>query len=215
VVVAGVAVLGLPRAAVADTDRPSIDEPSPLPHRGGRMFGIFPDGSAIDRAALQAPLTTSELFVRTASHTFDPVVFPMLGVTAAFRGTPGAGYQQRYLTAVADNALGNFMTSAIAPALFHQDPRYVASDRSGTLRRAGYALSRSVVIRSQSGHLQINVSELGGNAAAAGLSNLYYSPADRTVTGTLTRWGSQVLWNCVSNEMKEFWPDIRQRLARR
>ena len=57
--------------------------------------------------------------------------------------------------------------------------------------------------------------EIGGNAVAASLSNLYYSPADRTVTGTLTRLGSQVLWNCLSNELKEFWPDIRRKLASR
>jgi len=179
------------------------------------MFGIFPDGSAVDEAAHRVPPTTRQLFSITASHTFDPAVFSFLTLTAGFRNTPGADYQQRYLTAVADNAIGNFMTSAIAPALLHQDPRYVASGRDGILRRAGYALSRTVVTRSSSGRTKLNYSEIGGNAVAAGLSNLYYSPDDRTLSGTLTRWGSQILWNCVSNEMKEFWPDVRRRLTHR
>ncbi len=30
----------------------------------------------------------------------------------------------------------------------------------------------------------------------------------------LTRWGMQVLWDTLSNEMKEFWPDVREKLHR-
>jgi hypothetical protein len=52
-------------------------------------------------------------------------------------------------------------------------------------------------------------------AAAAGLSNVYYSPADRTVGATMSRWGTQVMWDTVANELKEFWPDISAKLRRR
>jgi hypothetical protein len=183
------------------------------PH--GWLFGIAAGDATIGGTGA-VRVTTRQLFTTTASNTFQPAVFPFLGVTAGLRHATGTGteYQQRYLTALADHAIGNFMTSAIAPALLRQDPRYVPSDRSGVLHRAGYALSRSVLTRSRSGRTLFNYSEIGGNAVAAGLSNLYYSPAERTVTGTLTRWGSQVMWNCLSNEIKEFWPDIRQRIRR-
>jgi hypothetical protein len=30
---------------------------------------------------------------------------------------------------------------------------------------------------------------------------------------TLTRWGTQILWDAAANELKEFWPDLRRRLA--
>ena len=63
--------------------------------------------------------------------------------------------------------------------------------------------------RGASGASQFNLSEIGGNALAAGVSNLYYPAADRTLTSTLTRWGTQLMWDAVSNELKEFWPDIR------
>jgi hypothetical protein len=51
-------------------------------------------------------------------------------------------------------------------------------------------------------------------AIAAGISNAYYAPGDRTVGGTLARWGMQVLWDTVSNELKEFWPDIRRKMRK-
>ena len=69
-----------------------------------------------------------------------------------------------------------------------------------------------MITRGRSGQAQFNASEIGGNAIAAIVSNLYYAPSERTVTGTLTRWGMQVMWDTLSNEMKEVWPDIRARL---
>ena len=201
-------------AEVSSVEAAPSNSASPLIHAKGRTFGIFPDSSAVDEAAQRVPPTTKQLFSITASHTFGPAIFSFLTLTAGFRNMPGADYQQRYLTAVADNAIGNFMTSAIAPALLHQDPRYVPSSRNGILFRAGYALSRTVATRSRSGRTQLNYSEIGGNVVAAGLSNLYDSRGDRILSATLTRWGSQILWNCMSNEMREFWPDVRRRLTR-
>ena len=69
-----------------------------------------------------------------------------------------------------------------------------------------------MITRGRSGRSQFNGAEIGGNALAATVSNLYYTPSERTVTGTLTRWGMQVMWDTLSNEMKEFWPDIRAKL---
>ena len=48
------------------------------------------------------------------------------------------------------------------------------------------------------------------NAIAAGLSNLYRPVEDRSVAGTVTLWGTQVMWDTVANTAKEFWPDIHR-----
>jgi hypothetical protein len=58
------------------------------------------------------------------------------------------------------------------------------------------------------------VSEIAGNGIGAGISNVYHPVADRTVSGTMYRWGTQVLWDTLTNEAKEFWPDIRERIHR-
>jgi hypothetical protein len=78
------------------------------------------------------------------------------------------------------------------------------------LSRVAYAASRSIVTRSDSGRPQFNISEIGGNALAA--ANAYYPSAERTVTATLSRWGMQVMWDTLSNELKEFWPDVSRKL---
>jgi hypothetical protein len=45
-------------------------------------------------------------------------------------------------------------------------------------------------------------------------ANVYCPRVDRSLTTTLTRWGMQVMWDSLSNELKEFWPDIRRKIRR-
>ena len=53
-----------------------------------------------------------------------------------------------------------------------------------------------------------------GKGVAAAISNLYYPPEARSPADTLTRWGTQVMWDTLSNELKEFGPDIRRKIHR-
>lgn len=214
-VVAAVVILtcGASSALGADGDDAAAD----------RIFGVLPNYTTVDAPARgtvsgpRAPMqTTREAFTIASLGTFDPVVYPFIGImTAMGAGSSDTTYGQRYAVAFADNAIGNFMTTAIVPSLTHEDSRYYRRGEGGVLGRLAYAASRSVVTRTRSGAATFNISEVAGTAAAAGLSNIYYSPADRTAGGTLTRWGTQVMWDTVANELKEFWPDIRARLHRR
>ena len=154
-----------------------------------------------------------------APHTFqpDPHIFGIVPNHATVDDEPSfgpgvSGFAKQYAASLTDHMTGNFLTSAALPSLLHQDPRYFELGSGGVWRRAGYAASRIVVTRGDSGAPQFNVSELGGNMLAASISNVYYPAANRTLTGTLSRWGMQLLWDTLSNEMKEFWPDIRQKL---
>ena len=52
-----------------------------------------------------------------AENSFDPFVFPYIGVVAVLGpGEAGSGYLRRYAMALTDNSIGNFMTTAVAPA---------------------------------------------------------------------------------------------------
>jgi hypothetical protein len=75
-------------------------------------------------------------------------------------------------------------------------------------------MSRSAVTRTDAGGSQFNVSEIGGNLLAAGLSNVYYPAGSRSVSNTLTRWGTQVMWDTLANELKEFWPDFHRKIRK-
>lgn len=203
-----------PALGRAESDAPAAEEEHPP--QAARMFGVLPNYTTVEDGAARSAVTTRQTFQMAALGSFDPYVFPFVGVMSALQhAAAGQPYPRRYATSLADNAIGNFLTTAIMPMAMRQDPRYFESGRGSLARRFGYAASRSVITRSRSGATQFNVSEIGGNAIAATLSNLYYTPAERTVTGTLTRWGMQLMWDALSNEMKEFWPDIRARLHHR
>ncbi len=179
-----------------------------------RIFGVLPNYTTVDSTfALRE--TTRESFHLASLSTFDPVVFPFIGATVAIgQGPSGRSYGARYATVFADNAIGNFMTTAVVPSLTNEDSRYYRRGEGGLFGRLAYAATRSVVTRTRGGAPTFNVSEIAGTAAAAGLSNIYYSPADRTMHDTVERWGTQLAWDAVANELKEFWPDIRRRLRK-
>jgi hypothetical protein len=184
------------------------------PPASTHMFGVLPNYTTVEEGGTTSRLTTKATFQMAALSSFDPYVFPFVGAVTFLNHAPGQSYGRRYATSLADNSIGNFLTTAVMPSALGQDPRYYESGKGSLPRRLAYAASRSVITRGRSGQAQFNVSELGGNAIAAAVSNLYYTPSQRTVTGTLTRWGMQVMWDTLSNEMKEVWPDIRAKLHR-
>ena len=205
-VIAGVIV-----ACVAVPARAGDDDHA----EGDRIFGMLPNNTTFETTQVPRQ-TTREAFKVVALDTFDPVVYPFIGLTTAMgSGSSDMTYTHRYAVAFADNAIGNFMTTAVVPSLTGEDSRYYRRGEGGVFRRLAYAASRSVVTRTRSGAATLNIAEIAGTAAAAGLSNIYYSPADRTAGGTMSRWGTQIMWDTVANELKEFWPDIRAKLHHR
>jgi hypothetical protein len=185
------------------------DGPRVTTLQNDRIFGILPNYGTVERDTTSVQLTNAQKFKLAGLGSFDPYVFPYVGMLVGLGQGGQAAYARRYATALADNSIGNFLTSAILPAALHQDPRYYARGSGRVLGRAGYALSRSVVTRSSAGHAQFNYSEIAGNLSAATIGNLYCSSANRSSAGTLTRFEGQVLSDALANEMKEFWPDIR------
>jgi len=201
------------QAADADTaaaDASGVEMTVPSNH----MFGVLPNYMTADPARVTVQ-TTHDAYKAASLSTFDPFVYPTVGVLTMFGSGSGANYATRYSRAFADNAIGNFMTSAVVPSLTGQDSRYYRRATGGVWSRLAYAASRSVVTRTRAGATTFNISEIGGNAVAAGLSNFYYSPSDRTVGATASRFGTQVAFDTLANELKEFWPDINARLHHR
>jgi len=188
-----------------------------------RIFGVLPNYGTVKNAP-NVPLITNQQTLRLAAlDSFDPYVFPFVGVVAGLAqlqhqdpsfGTGVAGYAKRYATSFADNTIGNFLVEAVLPMALGQDSRYFQDGTGSVWHRLGYSASRVVVGRDLDGHRRFNLSEIGGNGIAAGLSNSYRPAADRSVSGTLTLWATQVMWDAVGNVAKEFWPDIHARLHR-
>ena len=123
------------------------------------------------------------------------------------------GYAKRFGTFYADTGIGTLMTTSVFPMLLHQVPRYFQLGKGGARHRV-YSVSQIFVTRSDSGEGQFNYSEIVGNAVAAGISNAYHPPDQRTLGHTASVWGTDVMLNALCNVAKEFWPDIRPTIHR-
>jgi hypothetical protein len=177
-----------------------------------RVLGVIPNfySSYIWDAAPLTPRLKTGLALRSV---LDPVAFISAGGLAAveqyhntFPGYgPGAtGYAKRYGAAYADGAIDRLVGSALLPTLFHQDPRYFYKGSGSVSSRALYAVGSTVITRGDNGRAQPNYSHVLGNFAAAGISNLYRSPQDRTASLTFRNGLIITGSNAVTNLIREF-----------
>jgi hypothetical protein len=208
-----------------------------------RLFLALPNFLTLENAGKVPPLTVGQKFKVVARGSFDKIEYPWYGVISgisqAENSEPGygqgfEGYAKRYGSAFADGTIENFMTSAILPSLLHQDPRFFQSSEGGFRRRAGYAISRIFVTRTDSGRSQFNYSEIFGSALSAAISTNTYHPrafitkrfdpatetvvyvhnaSDRTLPNTLSVWGTQVGYDTITILIKEFWPDVHRKMT--
>lgn len=205
-----------------------------------RLFFTLPNFLTLENSKHVPPLTSKQKFAVVARGSFDYVQFPwyafLSGISQAENSEPGygqgwEGYGKRFGSAFADGTIENFMTAAVLPSMFHQDPRYFQSGHGGFGRRTFYAVSRNVITRGDNGKNEFNVSEVVGGALAAAISTysyhpkgqfvttttpgvLKYIPSDRTLTNTAKVWGTQYAYDTLTLVIKEFWPDIRRKIRK-
>ena len=191
----------------------------------GRILGVIPDNKIVPSTAKgEEPLTPRAKFGLALKDSIDPFTFVLAGFYAGVAqwsndyhqfGQGASGYGKRFGAAYADQIIGNYFTEAIVPTVLHQDPRYFRMGSGPKLKRLGYALTRTVVTRTDKGRRAFNYSEVVGNGIAAGLSNLYYPRADRTAGETSEKLGVQVVSDSAFNVLLEFWPDMRRVILKR
>ena len=186
-----------------------------------RIFEVLPNYGTVENAHELPPLTSGQKFRLATASVFDWGAYPFNGVLSAIaqaRNDPkqwGQGwgaYGKRFGANFADNSIGTYMTTAIFPSLLHEDPRYYQLGKGRFVHRAYHGINRLFVARTDSGHDHFNYSESVGNAVAAAISNIYHVPADRTASRNATTFGFLILYDGLSNELKEFWPDIRRKV---
>jgi hypothetical protein len=152
-----------------------------------RVFGVIPDfyTSYICNAA---PLTAKQKFSLAARNSFDPVSFVGVSVAAGIGqannsysgyGQGAAGYGKRWGAKFADGRSSEFLSHAVFPTLFHQDPRYYYQGSGSVKSRIWHAASFAFVTRSDAGRTVPNYSYFLANMCSGALSNLYYPPANR------------------------------------
>ena len=186
-----------------------------------RILGIVPNFRAVSADTKLPPETVKEKFMDATEDSFDYSSIFIPAVVAGYsmekRATPefhqgAAGYARYFWHSAVDQTSENYMVEFIFPTVTHEDSRYYTLGHGGFVKRTGYALSRAVVTRTNSGAEVFNMSEVFGSGVASGLSNLYYPSASRSVGNTMTEWGLDVGIDAASFWVKEFWPDINRRV---
>lgn len=201
-----------------------IAAPDPVTTEG-RILGVIPNNKTVPEIApAYTPLATHQKFNLALKDTVDPFTFVLAGFYAGVAqwqndfpqyGQGSAAYGKRFGAAYADQAIGNYLTEAILPALLHQDPRYFRKGSGRTWRRVCYAVTRTVVTRKDTGKNTFNYSEIVGNAMGAGISNLYYPASRSPGEETGEKFAVQVVSDSAFNILLEFWPDMRHAILKR
>ena len=94
-------------------------------------------------------------------------------------GRTPQSFGKRYAAAYGTFLTGNYLTDAVLPSIFHQDPRYYYKGTGSTRSRIGYAVANAFVCKGDNHHWQPNYSAFLGGLAASGISNAYYPAANR------------------------------------
>jgi hypothetical protein len=215
-----------PISTSATTD---LDAPQPQQAQSGdqapkqthRILGILPNFRAVSADQKLPPQSVKEKFITASEDSFDYsalfVPLALAGYNLERNNDPefgggGVGYGRYLWHSVVDQTSENYFVEFIGPATTHEDSRYYTLGHGGFFKRTGYALSRAVITRSDSGNKVFNISEVVGSGASAGLSNLYYPTAQRSLGNTGSQWGISVGIDAASFILKEFWPDINHAL---
>lgn len=204
-------------------DRNRYTEATPPPPEHKRIFGIIPNYRTYPTSADYRRIGTREKWKIAVEDSFDRGTVVL---AAAFAGqgqltnsVPAfgqgvAGYARYFATSYADLVIGNFMTEAIYPTLLRQDPRYFRLGTGSGFSRFRYAVTRIFWTRTDRGRWTFNYSEIGGNATAVAISNAYY-PDHRDVSSAVSKLAVQIGVDMTSNLLKEFWPDLHDKLSRK
>jgi hypothetical protein len=188
-----------------------------------RLIGVFPN-FYISYAHEAAPLTSKQKFSLASHDTLDWTSWVGISVAAGIEqannsyagyGQGAAGYGKRWAAKFGDGRTSDYLSHAVFPSLFHQDPRYFYQGTGTKKSRLYHALSNAVVARSDSGNLMPNYSYLLGAMVSGSISNAYYPHADRganlvftnAFVGIAGRAGGTVLQEFFSKRLTKNVPD--------
>lgn len=197
--------VGLTRTEVAE-EQIKVEETQ-------RVLGTIPN-FYVSYNPNAVPLTSKQKFQLAAHTVVDPFTFVVAAGSAGIEqaqnhfyeyGQGVEGYAKRFGASYADTFSSTFIAGAILPSLLKQDPRYFYKGTGSFSARFMYALAFSVVCKGDNGRWQPNYSNIVGNLAAGGISNIYYPSADRDGFGlTFENAAIGIGASAATNLLQEF-----------
>jgi hypothetical protein len=175
---------------------------------GQKMRASF--RSAIDPYQVGLALFTSAIGQAQNSHSSsDPIpgTNPVQYMKEGYQQGWGA-YGKRFGAAFTDQFNGTILGNGVFPVLLHQDARYFRMGTGPVKKRFLYAMSTTIRCKGDNGKWQPNFSNLLGNMAAGGISNLYYPKDDRGLGLTIEQGFLVTAEGAFGALLIEFAPDV-------
>jgi hypothetical protein len=175
---------------------------------GQKMRASF--RSAIDPYQVGLALFTSAIGQAQNSHSSsDPIpgTNPVQYMKEGYQQGWDA-YGKRFGAAFTDQFNGTILGNGVFPVLLHQDARYFRMGTGPVKKRFLYALSTTIRCKGDNGNWQPNFSNLLGNLAAGGISNLYYPKDDRGFGLTIEQGFLVTAEGAFGALLIEFAPDV-------
>jgi hypothetical protein len=198
-----------PNRPAASTRSQLFSLSEPLRTQPARRYDKY-----IDFTEIAAPLTARDKFVLSLRATVTPWAFTSIATAAGFEhlrnsspryGTNSEAFGQRVGAAAARGSSQLILGDGLLAPLLHEDPRYYQlGEQHRVWARAGYAVSRVFVTRSDQGQPTPHLSLLLGNAAAIALSNTYYPDVDRNAKQALSNYAGSLAGAAFSFVVREF-----------
>ncbi len=197
--------------------------PSAQPPQTKRILGLIPNFRSVSTDVKLPPMTVKEKFLTATDDSFDYSSVFIPALLAAYsmetKSNPefaqgAVGYGRYFWHSALDQTTENYMVEFVFPVITREDNRYYTLGRGGLFKRTGYALSRALITRTDSGHDAFNLSEIAGAGASSALSTLYYPAHERGLGNVASEWGIDLGIDATSFVLKEFWPDINHRFFR-
>jgi hypothetical protein len=197
-----------------------------------RMAGVVPNFNAV-LSGNPLPLSGRQKIRAAFRGSIDPYQFGLAFITSGYGqatdshstidpdgfrhgyGQGWVGFSKRYGASYTDQFTGAIIGNGLLPALLHQDARYYRMGTGSFTKRFFYSLSTTVVAHSDSGKRQPNYSNILGNIASGGISNLYYPAADRGFGLTIEQAAVVTVEGSFGALLIEFYPDIRKHIHRK
>ncbi len=173
---------------------------------------IFPD-----IATSPGPLSAMSKFKLFVNQSISPPYVMAAALTAAFnqaRDVPqryGQGwnaYAGRFGADMARATSDSFFGTFLFASVLHQDPRFFPESEPRMWRTVKYSAALIVFTRNDSGETVFNSSGLLGPLSSEGLANVYLPGSEQSVSGTLTRFGTDLAWQFAGNMFKNYWPTL-------
>jgi len=177
-----------------------------------RVLGVIPN-FWVSYVWDAAPLSSGQKFRLAFRSVIDPVSFLSAAFSAGLEqsenefsgyGEGARGYFSRMGAFYGDGFTSAFLGGAILPSILHQDPRYFYKGKGSIRSRALYAMAAIAICKGDNGKWQPNYSNVLGNLASAGISNIYYPAGNRGGGLVVENWLIGTGSGAIGNLFQEF-----------